>query len=837
MSPFQFVLPFPEVNSPISSNPFELAEVEVKNSQSLCTSFIYQVLHYKMAESLVRKRGSLKSSLTNFVKYVDSKRGQDKLSEPDLLQLEERVERIKIVFDEFNEVQNQIEVAAPDDSIEREYEVRSAFEDTYYSLRSIAMSLLATREVNEPDMPDSQHHSSRNSIASEAGISTTGLQGVKLPVITLPKYQGNYDNWLEFRETFESLVHNNESLSPIQKYHYLRASLEGSAALVIKAVEFTSTGYDVAWQVLRERYNNTKLLVHNHIKLIFGLEEISKECSYKLRKLVDDLSKHLRSLEQLKQDIKNWDPLLIFLVAGKLDAKTLAEWEKRSANLSSPTLDELKTFLRNRADLLETLEYKSSSCKPNYEGNKQNRRDFRQGSKSLVSSSSATGFSCFYCKNDHSIYKCGDFLSLPIAKRVDFVKRARLCTVCLLSNHTSKTCRAGPCRKCKAWHNSLLHPESERSSTVVIPNSQPENTSTNITKSLASGVDNPGFCKVLLSTVKIIVFDKFGQPVVVRALLDSGSQSSFITEKLSNHLGLETSSTNLNVLGISSNVSKIKQKCVVSINSQYNNFKASVTCFVLSNITSMTPSWGVDVRSLNIPKNLQLADPEFNTPAPIDMLIGAELFWVIIKANKIICGKNKPVLQDTVLGWIVSGRVSDNRVDHDTSCNLSVNQELCKMLSKFWETEECGVAKYLSREELECERGFERTTQRDSQGRFIVTLPLKQDPSCLGESRAQALKMFYNTERRLSKNEKLRSLYNDFLSEYLSLNHMSLADDQTSDASCEYFMPHHGVLRERSKTTRLRVVMASRSTVFNMSVPSCKKTCCQLFCDFDNTNT
>ncbi|CAG9766127.1 unnamed protein product [Ceutorhynchus assimilis] len=77
---------------------------------------------------------------------LDSKRGQAMLTESDLLQLEEKIERIKVVYDEFNEVQNQIELAASDDNLEKEYEIRSAFEDTYYSHRSIAMSILGPRE-------------------------------------------------------------------------------------------------------------------------------------------------------------------------------------------------------------------------------------------------------------------------------------------------------------------------------------------------------------------------------------------------------------------------------------------------------------------------------------------------------------------------------------------------------------------------------------------------------------------------------------------------------------------------------------------------------------------
>lgn len=36
--------------------------------------------------------------------------------------------------------------------------------------------------------------------------------------------------WLGFRDTFESLIHNNDTISPIQKFHYLKTALEDTAA-------------------------------------------------------------------------------------------------------------------------------------------------------------------------------------------------------------------------------------------------------------------------------------------------------------------------------------------------------------------------------------------------------------------------------------------------------------------------------------------------------------------------------------------------------------------------------------------------------------------------------
>ncbi|XP_056636636.1 uncharacterized protein LOC130445135 [Diorhabda sublineata] len=172
--------------------------------------------------------------------------------------------------------------------------------------------------------------------------------------------------------------------------------------------------------------------------------------------------------------------------------------------------------------------------------------------------------------------------------------------------------------------------------------------------------------------------------------------------------------------------------------------------------------------------------------------------------------KNMPLLIDTVLDWVVSGQISTNNVEK-ASCNLSINQELLNSIAKFWEIEEISSTRQLSPDEQFCEDNFIKTTTRDANGRFTVTIPLKQQPSSLGESKAQAEKRFYALERKFRRDPMLHSRYIQFMNEYKELGHMTICNG--NDSSFEYFMPHHGVLREESLTTKLRVV-------FDASAPS-----------------
>ncbi|SPP89864.1 Hypothetical predicted protein, partial [Drosophila guanche] len=47
--------------------------------------------------------------------------------------------------------------------------------------------------------------------------------------------------------------------------------------------------------------------------------------------------------------------------------------------------------------------------------------------------------------------------------------------------------------------------------------------------------------------------------------------------------------------------------------------------------------------------------------------------------------------------------------------------------------------------------------------------------------------------------------YSAFMKEYLSLGHMFLVPSEDRK-KCQYFLPHHCVIKEDSSTTKLRVV-------------------------------
>jgi len=160
----------------------------------------------------------------------------------------------------------------------------------------------------------------------------------------------------------------------------------------------------------------------------------------------------------------------------------------------------------------------------------------------------------------------------------------------------------------------------------------------------------------LLATAIVEVRNKFGQYVPCRALLDSASQSHFITERCVQLLRLTKTKAQAAIQGISDVNTATHHSVSIHMISRHTDWRSTLDCAVLKNITGLIPSVKFDMSNWKIPKDIKLADELFNHPEKVDLLIGAELFYELLQSGRLRLPGNYPMLQETVLGWIVAGR-------------------------------------------------------------------------------------------------------------------------------------------------------------------------------------
>lgn len=121
----------------------------------------------------------------------------------------------------------------------------------------------------------------------------------------------------------------------------------------------TNDNYKLAWDMLKERYENKKLIVRKHVQALFDISKVTKESALSLRNLLDSTLKNLRILKQLGQPTDQWDTLIIFMIANNLDSITRREWESTCKEF--PTVDEITTFIQHRCQILESIDSSDSS--------------------------------------------------------------------------------------------------------------------------------------------------------------------------------------------------------------------------------------------------------------------------------------------------------------------------------------------------------------------------------------------------------------------------------------------------------------------------------------------
>lgn len=147
-----------------------------------------------------------------------------------------------------------------------------------------------------------------------------------------------------------------------------------------------------------------------------------------------------------------------------------------------------------------------------------------------------------------------------------------------------------------------------------------------------------------------------------------------------------------------------------------------------------------------IPSNLELADPEFHKPRPVDMIIGAEIFYELLCIGQIKLVEQPVSMQKSVFGRILLGVVQKIE-ETQAICLVNICENLeseegktynvSKQLRQFWELEEIDgrpEAQY-TQEVAECEDQFKQTCTKDHSGRHCVQYPLRPEVFTLGESR------------------------------------------------------------------------------------------------------
>lgn len=727
-----------------------------------------------------------------------------------VVEINARIKLLNQYWKEFNDAFAKYDKNPPKDDTDSEetfYEAEVAFLGASVTLENLLSSPSLIQEGE----------GSRTQRNENANVASVGALSIKR--LDPPTFSGLLEDWVSFRDLFQTIIIDNKALTELHALQYLRNVCHGNAADIIKDIAICAGNFEVAWNALKRRYENERRLVSTLIEKLFDLPCMTKECPTELAKLLDGTNQVLRALAVLKRPTDTWDDLLVVQMSRKLDFNTRLAWEKSiGATTTMPTLTQLDGFLSGLLRSLEAMSSVSTTQRKPFGSNSNNSAPTSWRS---VRTHVTTTPTCPVCSGAHSLIVCASFLEKSVRERREIVANNRVCFNCIISsNHPSRFCPSYlHCTICRRHHHTLLHePEEEVQSDTRIGDSERRNPfgpksetqSSNICVFNSIEEDRA----TLLPTAWVTITAENGKSLKLRALIDQGSEATIISRNATQQLGCSWRTSKVNILGVAGTAAGKSFGCtevVVSSSGKEREKGISVKALILNTVTTQIPSQLLQQSNCETIRSLQLADEQYWKPGRIDLLLGAAHI-----PNILLQGMHKVdglIAQETIFGWVISGSVMSTAIIATNQSCRHITLE--SALTRFWEQEESQSTSRLSVDDEECQAYYKQTTTRAADGHYIVELPFRQGDRNLGDSRNAAVRRFAALERKGTQHENQWQQYKQFMDTYLSLGHMEGVPEDEISVQPQCYLPHHAVFKPDSTTTKLRVVFDASALTTN----------------------
>ncbi|RLU19576.1 hypothetical protein DMN91_008133 [Ooceraea biroi] len=418
---------------------------------------------------------------------------------------------------------------------------------------------------------------------------------------------------------------------------------------------------------------------------------------------------------------------------------------------------------------------------------------------------------CVLCHKDHFVMLCEDYKNKSAQDRKQLVDVNGLCFNCLGRHKLSDYASKKVCSACGSRHHSSLHDacREESSKTSLVTRKGPVKSTV-----------------VLLATARVRVADRYGDWHQARALVDSGSETSIVSEELSQTLKLPRSASSVTIFGVGGSKAAVsKGRITLTISPRFPGPSLAISALILPRLTAYAGGFKVNAKDWLHLRGLELADPDFHKSDSVDIILRANIYACIIVNGLQRGDVTQPVAQNTSLGWLLTGAVDSSDpppylsplgpCQGSFSFRCRIEEDLNNIVRRFWEQEEVpSAAPSLTNEERECEEHYARTHFRQADGRYVVRLPLVSSQLLdFSSTRRVAERLLRQMESRFERDGRFHSRYVEFLQQYQDLGHMTRVSVAGSDLERVCYLPHHGVLRESSLSTKLRVVFNGSSSL------------------------
>ena len=642
----------------------------------------------------------------------------------------------------------------------------------------------------------------RNSLASQSMLhSHSSTSRPPLPKLALPKFNGEPLEYRPFIEKFSADVHSRDDLEPVQKFSYLKGCLCKNVLDLIEGLPLTGANYDEALQLLEKRFGNPSKLIALYASKLIEVKSASYS-EHAVRTLIDSFRINYRQLKGLldevygkdenkpNPDVPLQDMLLCPLLTSKLPAEIKLEWDRRVDAKYKFDLETLFNFIEDELSFLASRVPKNAVDVP-----------FKPRGPALSATFNSAAHESSLCSccglSYHSPFKCETFISLSPEERRNLTQRKTLCMNCLRGGHRARDCLSKRnCATCNKRHHTLLHganfrfqnPSRNPSANLQAEPSDTsphEPTDQNTSQTVSA---NQAAQKTLMMTAMVRVV---GIKEPVRALLDTASDTSYVTEEVMKRGKLRPSNHKLHcVQGFAGlNTTPVSRPIVEVVLSAVNeSAKIQVQAMVYPFISSPPPR-----ASRNIQLNFaRLADPFSDANPKVDILLGMDVLPQIFTTEAPF-RMGSLLYTPTIFGLVVAGKMG--QAQSGALCSVARTLRISSDVESTWLMERAG----LTESEIPNDP---MSTPRKVGDRYEMELPFLDDERPTFSFRDANTRL--EGYKRYSKEKK--DEYTQILEDYHNQGILEPAESAGGN-----FLPHHGV-QARGKALRIVYDASAKSS-------------------------
>lgn len=768
---------------------------------------------------LKRSRTGHRAAATRRISEIEAELA---LADPDQIRLAQLRLGIRETLDKLKQLEDDLLPHIADTDVVTEIEQNEKVKDEIFSaLAKIEVFFSSTTaSVSTP------------SVVSTPPAAAVTSHTTKLPKLTLRSFQGNLTGWGAFWDAYKAAVHSNASLSNAEKFAYLSSLLEGKAKEAIAGLSLTDANYDEAVSILEGRFGDKEKIISAHMNAFMTLECVHMDHhTHDLRRLYDKVEANIRGLEALRVKPESYGALLTPVLVKKLPAELRLNLARKIPSAEWSVVKIMKLFKEELEARERAIPVDSRSRSKPIPGQK--------GTQSgTYTSTSSNPISCCYCGQEgHSSTNCKKFVSVDDRKRI--IRESNRCFNCLRKGHVGSTCRSlSTCKNCRGKHHTSICMKPKASHAYKENNSSSSHNTPITPKSLdpqAEPYKPSTTCHtstsnhILLQTATVYAFNLESPECKLKlnVLMDSGSQSSYITKRACRELSLRKLGSKPMSIMTFGNKKERQERCGIVKLGIETRGHGYVELKLLS-IEHICEPIVNDVVSLERYPHLKGLDLAFDfssmTSVEADILLGSDQYWRVLTAEMIRV-ENGPTAIDTQFGWVLSGPVIVERCsENNTSLITHVlrvdsvleSKALDKTLKAFWDIESLGI---LEQEDV-VQNQFDQHVSFEN-GRYTVSLPWRDHCLVLPTKYDLCLRRLKGLLKRLRRSPDLLRKYDSIIREQLDLGIVVPASDSEEPCSKLHYLPHHAVVRYDKTTTKLRIVYDASAKSGGPSLNEC----------------